>query len=160
MEKIKYIIIILVAPYLFCQEKALGKSELLKMEENADSLVQICQFEKPIELYKKLVKQRPNDFNYNYKLAATLAARIELMPRIKGAAYVPEMMSQLEKTYKIDDTSLSLNWIMLQVYLEVPGFLGGGKRKARNIVEKISNISKKEGDKARRLYENFPRIKF
>lgn len=130
------------------------------MEENADSLVQICQFEKPIELYKKLVKQRPNDFNYNYKLAATLAARIELMPRIKGAAYVPEMMSQLEKTYKIDDTSLSLNWIMLQVYLEVPGFLGGGKRKARNIVEKISNISKKEGDKARRLYENFPRIKF
>ena len=52
-------------------------------------------------MYKKLVKQRPNDFNYNYKLAATLAARIELMPRIKGAAYVPEMMSQLEKTYKI-----------------------------------------------------------
>ena len=111
-------------------------------------------------MYKKLVKQRPNDFNYNYKLAATLAARIELMPRIKGAAYVPEMMSQLEKTYKIDDTSLSLNWIMLQVYLEVPGFLGGGKRKARNIVEKISKISKKEGDKAQLLYENFPRIKF
>ena len=160
MEKIKYIIIILVAPYLFSQEKALSKSELLKMEQNADSLVQICQFEKPIELYKRLVDQHPNDFNYNYKLAATLAARIELMPRIKGAAYVPEMMSQLEKTYNIDDTSLSLNWIMLQVYLEVPGFLGGGKRKARNIVEKISNISKKEGDKAQRLYENFPRIKF
>ena len=67
---------------------------------------------------------------------------------------------ELVKTYKIDDTSLSLNWIMLQVYLEVPGFLGGGKRKARNIVEKISNISKKEGDKAQLLYENFPRIKF
>jgi len=160
VEKIKYIIIILVAPYLFCQEKALGKSELLKMEENADSLVQICEFDKPIELYRELVKNTPNSFNYNYKLAATLAAKIELMPRIKGAAYVPEMMSQLEKTYKLDDSSLSLNWIMLQVYLEVPGFLGGGKRKARIIIEKISKISETEGKKATSLYENFPNKKY
>ena len=160
MEKIKYIIIILVAPYLFCQEKALGKSELLKMEENADSLVQICEFDKPIELYRDLVKNTPNSFNYNYKLAATLAAKIELMPRIKGAAYVPEMMSQLEKTYKLDDSSLSLNWIMLEVYLEVPGFLGGGKRKARIIIEKISKISETEGKKATSLYENFPNKKY
>jgi len=89
-----------------------------------------------------------------------LAAKIELMPRIKGAAYVPEMMSQLEKTYKLDDSSLSLNWIMLQVYLEVPGFLGGGKRKARMIIEKISKISETEGKKARSLYENFPNKKY
>ena len=34
---------------------------------------------------------------------------------------------------------------MLQVYLEVPGFLGGGKRKARIIIEKISKISETEG---------------
>ena len=161
MEKIKYsVALILLGSSLLSQTDKIENLNLIKIERIADSLVQICEFDKPIELYRELVKNNPKSFNYNYKLAATLAARIELMPRIKGAAYVPEMMSQLEKTYKIDDTSLSLNWIMLQVYLEVPGFLGGGKRKARNIVEKISNISKKEGDKAQRLYENFPKIKF
>ena len=36
---------------------------------------------------------------------------------------------------------------MLQVYLEVPRFLGGGKKKARVIIEKISNISKDEGER-------------
>ena len=161
MEKIKYsVALILLGSSLLSQTDKIENLNLIKIERIADSLVQICEFDKPIELYRDLVKNTPNSFNYNYKLAATLAAKIELMPRIKGAAYVPEMMSQLEKTYKLDDSSLSLNWIMLQVYLEVPGFLGGGKRKARNIVEKISNISKKEGDKAQRLYENFPRIKF
>ena len=70
------------------------------------------------------------------------------------------MMNQLEKTYKLDDSSLSLNWIMLQVYLEVPRFLGGGKKKARVIIEKISNISKDEGEKAKYLYENFPNKKY
>ena len=161
MEKIKYsVALILLGSSLLSQTDKIENLNLIKIERIADSLVQICEFDKPIELYRDLVKNTPNSFNYNYKLAATLAAKIELMPRIKGAAYVPEMMSQLEKTYKLDDSSLSLNWIMLQVYLEVPGFLGGGKRKARNIVEKISNISKKEGDKAQLLYENFPRIKF
>ena len=32
---------------------------------------------------------------------------------------------------------------MLQVYLEVPRFLGGGKKKARIIIEKISNSNSK-----------------
>ena len=49
---------------------------------------------------------------------------------------------------------------MLQVYLEVPRFLGGGKKKARVIIEKISNISKDEGEKAKYLYENFPNKKY
>ena len=130
------------------------------MEKIADSLVEFCEFEKPIEIYKELVNLKPDNFNYNYKLAATLAAKIEIMPRIRAAAYVPEMLTQLEKTYEMDNSSLNLNWIMLQVYLEVPGFLGGGKRKARKIVENISNISENEGKKAQNVYENFPNIKY
>tara|TARA_B100000886_G_scaffold17649_1_gene11337 strand:- start:12212 stop:12682 length:471 start_codon:yes stop_codon:yes gene_type:complete len=156
VEKIKYsVVLIILGSSLLSQTNKIENLNLIKIERIADSLVQICEFDKPIELYRDLVKNKPNSFNYNYKLAATLAAKIELMPRIKGAAYVPEMMSQLEKTYKLDDSSLSLNWIMLQVYLEVPGFLGGGKKKARMIIENISNISESEGKKARSLYENF-----
>ena len=156
MEKIKYsVALILFASSILSQNQSLENPDLVKIERIADSLVQICEFDKPIDLYKELVKNNPNSFNYNYKLAATLAAKIELMPKIKGAAYVPEMMSQLEKTYKLDDSSLSLNWIMLQVYLEVPGFLGGGKRKARMIIEKISKISETEGKKARSFTKIF-----
>ncbi len=161
MEKIKYsVALILFASSLLSQNQKLEISDLVKIERIADSLVQICEFDKPIDLYRELVKNNPTSFNYNYKLAATLAAKIELMPRIKGATYVPEMMNQLEKTYKLDDTSLSLNWIMLQVYLEVPRFLGGGKKKAKVIIEKISKISDFEGKKAKYLYENFPNKKY
>ena len=161
MEKIKYsIALILITSSILSQSNDELSIKLIKMEKIADSLVELCEFEKPIELYKELVNLKPDNFNYNYKLAATLAAKIEIMPRIRGAAYVPEMLSQLEKTYKLDNSSLSLNWIMLQVYLEVPGFLGGGKRKARRIVENISNISEDEGKKAQNVYENFPNIKY
>tara|TARA_B100000963_G_C22630849_1_gene674863 strand:+ start:3607 stop:4092 length:486 start_codon:yes stop_codon:yes gene_type:complete len=161
VEKIKYsVALILLGSSLLSQSNKIENLDVIKIERIADSLVQICEFDKPIDLYRDLLKKNPNSFNYNYKLAATLAAKIELMPRIKGAAYVPEMMSQLEKTYKLDDSSLSLNWIMLQVYLEVPGFFGGGKKKARMIIEKISNISESEGKKARSLYENFPNKKY
>ena len=97
MEKIKYsVVLILLGSSLLSQSNKLENLNLIKIERIADSLVQICEFDKPIELYRELVKNNPNSFNYNYKLAATLAAKIELMPRIKGAAYVPEMMSQLE----------------------------------------------------------------
>ena len=161
MEKIKYsVALILLASLSLSQSNNLENLNLIKIERIADSLVQICEFEKSIDIYRDLVKNNPNSFNYNYKLAATLAAKIELMPRIKGALYVPEMMSQLEKSYKLDDSSLSLNWIMLQVYLEVPGFLGGGKKKARMIIENISKISETEGEKAKYLYENFPNKKY
>ncbi|RCL69380.1 MAG: hypothetical protein DBW74_03435 [Cryomorphaceae bacterium] len=161
MEKIKYsIALILITSSTLSQSDDVINSRLIKMEKIADSLVQLCEFEKPIELYRDLVNSKPNNFNYNYKLAATLAAKIEIMPRIRGAAYVPEMLNQLEKTYGLDNSSLSLNWIMLQVYLEVPGFLGGGKKKARKIIENISKISENEGKKALNVYENFPNIKF
>ena len=98
MEKIKYsVALILFASSILSQNQSLENPDLVKIERIADSLVQICEFDKPIDLYKELVKNNPNSFNYNYKLAATLAAKIELMPKIKGAAYVPEMMNQLKR---------------------------------------------------------------
>ena len=96
MEKIKYsIALILITSSILSQSNDGISIKLIKMEKIADSLVELCEFEKPIELYKELVNLKPDNFNYNYKLAATLAAKIEIMPRIRGAAYVPEMLSQL-----------------------------------------------------------------
>ena len=96
MEKIKYsIALILITSSILSQSHDGTSIKLIKMEKIADSLVELCEFEKPIELYKELVNLKPDNFNYNYKLAATLAAKIEIMPRIRGAAYVPEMLSQL-----------------------------------------------------------------
>ena len=57
MEKIKYsVALILFASSILSQNQSLENPDLVKIERIADSLVQICEFDKPIDLYKELVK--------------------------------------------------------------------------------------------------------
>ena len=66
MEKIKYsVALILLGTSLLSQTDKIENFNLIKIERIADSLVQICEFDKPIELYRDLVKNTTNSFNYN-----------------------------------------------------------------------------------------------
>ena len=62
MEKIKYsIALILITSSILSQSNDGISIKLIKMEKIADSLVELCEFEKPIEIYKELVNLKPDN---------------------------------------------------------------------------------------------------
>ena len=65
------------------------------------------------------------------------------------------VIQKFETALKLNKNHLGLNFALLEIYLKVPRFLGGGKKKAFTIVNNIDSISKKEGDLAKKMYDDF-----
>ena len=65
-----------------------------------------------------------------------------------------EHLTRLNKS-KLDNKNLGLNRALLEIYLRVPRFFGGGEKKALSIIKNIYTISNDEGKKAQEFYNNY-----
>ena len=77
------------------------------------------------------------------------------MPRFKQAKNVREMVKLFERAYELDNKNLPLNRALLEIYLRVPRFFGGGDKKALSIIKNIYTISEDEGKKAQQFYDKY-----
>ena len=77
------------------------------------------------------------------------------MPRFKQAKNVREMVKLFERAYELDNKNLALNRALLEIYLRVPRFFGGGDKKALSIIKNIYSISDDEGKKAQEFYNKY-----
>ena len=154
MAKVK-LVFIFFSIINYCQDLSLDSNDLIVIEKLGDSLSQKSMFHEASIEYEKLVKIKPNNFNFNYKYSVAYGANVQLMSRFQQAKHVKGMINKFETALKLNKNHLGLNFALLEIYLKVPRFLGGGKKKAFSIVNNIDSISKKEGDLAKKMYDDF-----
>ena len=154
MAKIKLVF------FLFCiflnaqnsDDHAQHIAELLKL---GDSLFTASNFTEAAKAYKELAEIEPNSFDYNFKHASAFGFEVEQMPRFKQAKNVREMVKLFEKAYKLNNKNLGVNRALLEIYLRVPRFFGGGDKKALSIIKNIYSFSEIEGKKAQEFYNKY-----
>ena len=126
-----------------------------QIEKLGDSLFKASNYTDAAKAYKKLVQIDPNNFDYNFKYASAFGLELEQMPRFKQAKSVREMVKLFERAYELDNKNLALNRALLEIYLRVPRFFGGGDKKALSIIKNIYIISEDEGKKAQQFYNKY-----
>ncbi len=130
-------------------------NDLISIEKIADSLFKKKNFLKASSFYEKLVTSNPDDFNYVYNYAVSYGLYVESLPRLQQVKHVRQMVKQFETAFNIKNDNLEINRALLEIYLKVPKFFGGGNKKARTILENIYKISVEEGKKSEMFYNNF-----
>ena len=154
MAKIK-LIFFLFCVFLNAQNRDTDIQRIDELKKLGDSLFKVSNYTDAAKVYKELVQIDPNSFDFNFKYASAFGLEVEQMPRFKQAKNVREMVKLFERAYELDNKNLGLNRALLEIYLRVPRFFGGGDKKALSIIKNIYTISKDEGKKAQQFYDKY-----
>ena len=154
MAKIK-LVFFLFCIFLNAQNKDIDIQHIAELKKLGDSLFKASNYSDAAKAYKELVQIDPNSFDYNFKYAAAFGLEVEQMPRFKQAKNVREMVKLFERAYELDSKNLGLNRALLEIYLRVPRFFGGGDKKALSIIKNIYSISYDEGKRAQEFYNKY-----
>ena len=154
MAKIK-LIFFLFCVFLNAQNRDTDIQRIDELKKLGDSLFKVSNYTDAAKVYKKLVQIDPNSFDFNFKYASAFGLEVEQMPRFKQAKNVREMVKLFERAYELDNKNIGLNRALLEIYLRVPRFFGGGDKKALSIIKNINTISEDEGKKAQQFYDKY-----
>ena len=154
MAKIK-LVFFLFCIFLHAQNKDIDIQHTAELQKLGDSLFKASNFTEAAKVYKELVQIDPNSFDYNLNYASAFGLEVEQMPRFKQAKNVREMVKLFERAYELDNKNIGLNRALLEIYLRVPRFFGGGDKKALSIIKNINTISEDEGKKAQQFYDKY-----
>ena len=154
MAKIK-LIFFLFCVFLNAQNSDIDIQSIDELKKLGDSLFKVSNYTDAAKVYKELVQIDPNSFDFNFKYASAFGLEVEQMPRFKQAKNVREMVKLFERAYELDNKNIGLNRALLEIYLRVPRFFGGGDKKALLIIKNIRTISEDEGKKAQQFYDKY-----
>tara|TARA_B100001996_G_scaffold190307_1_gene145548 strand:- start:908 stop:1804 length:897 start_codon:yes stop_codon:yes gene_type:complete len=105
--------------------------------------------------YRKLVEIDHNNTIYNYKLGATLAAKSKDSNKFEALALINKAKKYLIKSAELDKKNKPVRWVLVQIFTELPQFLGGGKSDALHYANELEQISMIHGLFAKKYIYNF-----
>ncbi|AWA28724.1 hypothetical protein HYN48_00705 [Flavobacterium magnum] len=95
--------------------------------------------------YRKLKQLQPNTADYVYKYGGVLGMIAKESNKFKALGMIGEIRSSFEKAIKLDPKHIDARWALIELYLQLPGIVGGSERKAIAYSDQLMKISPIDG---------------
>jgi len=95
--------------------------------------------------YKKLKILRPNEANYYYKYGGVLGMIAKESNKFKALGMISSIRESFEKAILLNPKHIEARWALIELYLQLPGILGGSESKAINYSDQLLKISPVDG---------------
>ena len=99
-------------------------------------------WDKAISCYEKLVKLKPLNADYNFKYGGAVGMKALSVSKIQAVVYVSDIKTYLEKTINLDPKHIEARRALIELYMKLPGFLGGDQDRAKILSEQLESISR------------------
>ncbi|MEL1252562.1 hypothetical protein AAEO57_02140 [Flavobacterium sp. DGU38] len=110
------------------------------------------------EYFRKLKELKPAEADYFYKFGGCLAMRANEVNKIKAFGMVDDMREAFEKAISLNQKHIPARWALIEIYLQLPGILGGSETKAISYSNELAKISLVDGYLSKgRIEEYFKR---
>ncbi|TPG40010.1 tetratricopeptide repeat protein [Flavobacterium pectinovorum] len=100
---------------------------------------------KGAEYFKKLKELKPTEADYFFKYGGCLAMRAVEVNKIKAFTMVPGMEEAFEKAIALNPKHVQARWALIEIYLQLPGILGGSESKAISYSNELAQFSPVDG---------------
>lgn len=149
----------LAIPYF---EKALAKDKTdeIILERIGDCYGQLKNWDSALTYYRKLKTQKPNNANYWYKYGGVLGMKAKESNRFVALGMIGEIKRSFEHSIDLDSKHIDSRWALVELYLLLPGIVGGSETKAERYANELMQLSEVDGYLAKaRISEYFGRYK-
>ena len=142
----------------FLNEKSFGKAEAIlekELETNANNLELIellgdayghqKKWDEAIGQYEKLVKAKPNVANYHYKFGGATGMKALIVNKFSALGLIGDVKSSFLKASQLDPKHIDARWALVELYMQLPGLIGGSKSKSLKYANELEALSKVDG---------------
>ncbi|RIA10535.1 tetratricopeptide repeat protein [Flavobacteriaceae bacterium MAR_2010_72] len=144
-----------LSTYVSSSPKDLKAIELL-----GDAYGHQKKWDNAIELYKKLVDAQPNRANYHYKYGGALGMKALTVSKLNALTIIDDVKEAFLKAAELDPKHINTRWALVELYMQLPGIVGGSKSKSFKYAEELEQLSKVDGYLAKGYiyeYDNEPK---
>jgi tetratricopeptide (TPR) repeat protein len=105
--------------------------------------------------YEKLKISRPNEADYFYKYGGALGMKALEVNKFKALGMIDEVKGSFEKAIKLDPKHIEARWALIELYLKLPGIVGGSESKAIRYSAELMRLSPVDGNLSRGHIEEY-----
>lgn len=103
------------------------------------------KWDKAIVQYQILTQKQPNNANYHYKYGGALGMKALSISKIKALGIIGDVKDAFLKAAQLDSKHIEARWALVELYVSLPGIVGGSFSKALNYAEELEKLSKVDG---------------
>jgi tetratricopeptide (TPR) repeat protein len=120
-------------------------SDKMARDYLGQSYAKLGNWEKSAEVAKTLVEDYPEDAEYNFRYGGALGLVAKNANPFKAMSLLDDVKFHLKKAIQLDPKHIESRWALLQIYLEIPGILGGSEDTSREYASQLKSISPVDG---------------
>lgn len=98
-----------------------------------------------IEQYKKLVDANINNANYHYKYGGALGRKAQEVNKFQALGIIGDVKEAFLKAAELDPKHIDTRWALVELYMQLPGIVGGSKKKSLQYAYELEQISLVDG---------------
>ncbi|GAA4316959.1 hypothetical protein GCM10023115_42160 [Pontixanthobacter gangjinensis] len=94
-----------------------------------------------IGYYEDLVEQFPENAMYNFKLGGAMGMKAYYGSKFQAAILLPDIKKYLRKAAELDPKHTETRRALVELYMQIPGFIGGSKTIAESYASDLDRIN-------------------
>lgn len=120
-------------------------NDLYAIERLGDAYGYQRKWSQAINQYRLLAKSETANANYHYKYGGALGMKALSISKIRAVALIGDIKRSFLKAAELDPEHIDTRWALVELYLQLPGILGGSKKKSLRYAQELENLSKVDG---------------
>lgn len=130
-------------------------NDLKTLEYLGDIQCHYKKWETAVPYYQKLTQLKPAQAEYFYKFGGALGMQAKESNKFKALSLIGEVKAAFEKTISLDAKHLGARWALLEIYIQLPGIVGGSEKKAVGYANELLRLSPVDGYLAKGHIEEY-----
>lgn len=130
-------------------------NHLKTMEYLGDIAGKNKSWDKAIGYYKRLKQLKTKEADYYYKYGGALGMKAKESNKFKALGMVGEVKDSFEKAISLDPKHIESRWALIELYIQLPGIVGGSEAKAIQYSNELLRLSPVDGYLSRGHIEEY-----
>lgn len=115
------------------------------IEVLGDSYAYQRQWDNAIKQYEILKKKYPNEANYHYKYGGALGMKARSISKLRALTIIGDIKQSFLTAASLDPRHIDTRWALVDLYVSLPGIVGGSYSKALKYAQELEELSKVDG---------------
>ncbi|WP_290699422.1 tetratricopeptide repeat protein [Lacinutrix sp.] len=103
------------------------------------------KWDEAIKYYKQLVEAKPSEANFHYKYGGALGMKALTISKISALGIIGDIKSSFLKAVELDVNHIDARWALVELYMQLPGIVGGSKNKSFKYANELQKLSMVDG---------------
>ena len=120
-------------------------NDLKGIELLGDTYGQQLKWDDAIKTYKRLVDAKDSNANYHYKYGGAMGMKALKVNKFKALGMIADVKDEFHKAAELDPKHIDVRWALVELYMQLPGIVGGSVDKSLKYANELEKLSKVDG---------------